>query len=202
MGLRERQKADRSERILDAAMRLFREDGVEATHVEAIAGLADVAPGTVYNYFPTKGDLLVGIVTREVTEVVAAGAAVVADPPGDVTLALTRLIDSYYDHSQVYLSKEMWRAAMAQTIVAPDAPASRDYVALDAQLAGQMTALIAALQARGRVRADADAGAIGQMLFHHLDARFRDFVRSGQTLDGLKADMAAGTRALARLIAA
>lgn len=202
MGLRERQKADRSERILDAAMRLFREDGVEATHVEAIAALAEVSPGTVYNYFPTKGDLLVGIVTREVTEVVAAGAAVVADPPGDVPTALTRLIDSYYDHSEVYLSKEMWRAAMAQTIVAPDAPASRDYVALDAQLAGQVTALIAALQARGRVRADADPAALGQMLFHHLDARFRDFVRSDQTRAALKAAMAAETRALARLIAA
>jgi AcrR family transcriptional regulator len=182
-------------------MRLFREDGVEATHVEAIAALAEVSPGTVYNYFPTKGDLLVGIVTREVTEVVAAGAAVVADPPGDVGAALTRLIDSYYDHSQVYLSKEMWRAAMAQTIAAPDAPASRVYVALDAQLAGQVAALIAALQARGRVRADADPEALGQMLFHHLDARFRDFVRSAQTLDALKAGMADGTRALARLIA-
>lgn len=202
MKLRERQKADRSERILDTAMRLFREDGVEATHVEAIAALAEVSPGTVYNYFPTKGDLLVGIVTREVTEVVAAGAAVVADPPGDVTAALTRLIDSYYDHSQIYLSKAMWRAAMAQTIVAPDAPASRDYVALDAQLAGQVAALIAALQARGRVRADADPAALGQMIFHHLDARFRDFVRSDQSLDALKAGMTAGTRALARLIAA
>jgi AcrR family transcriptional regulator len=202
MGLRERQKADRSERILDAAMRLFRADGVDATHVEAIAALAEVSPGTVYNYFPTKGDLLVGIVTREVTEVVAAGAAVVADPPGDVAAALSALIDGYYDHSLVYLSKEMWRAAMAQTIAAPDAPASRHYAALDAQLAGQVTALIAALQVRGRVRADADPAALGQMLFHHLDARFRDFVRSDQPLRALKDDMAAGTRTLARLIAA
>jgi AcrR family transcriptional regulator len=202
MGLRERQKADRTGRILDAAMQLFQAHGVDGAHVGAIAALAEVSPGTVYNYFPTKGDLLVGLVTREVTEVVAAGAAVVADPPGDVAVALTALIDSYYEHSEVYLSRDMWRAAMAQTIVAPDAPASREYATLDAQLMGQVTALIAALQARGRVRVGVDPAAVGAMLFHHLDARFRDYVRSDDSLAALKASMATSTRALARLIAA
>jgi AcrR family transcriptional regulator len=187
MGLRARQKADRTERIIAAASGLFREDGFDAVRMELIAAEADVSPGTVYNYFPTKGDLLVAIVAREVEEVLAAGEAVVADPPGDVARAIAALVHRYYDHSLVYLSKEMWRVAMAMTVQAPDSPASRDYDALDGRLRGQVEALIAALQRRGRVRADCDPVALGTVIFHNLDAMFRSFVTTDQSLAALKA---------------
>ena len=61
-GLRERQKALRHDRILEAAARLFREHGYEDVKMEAIAAAAEVAIGTIYNYYQNKGDLLVAIV--------------------------------------------------------------------------------------------------------------------------------------------
>src|SRR5436190_523543 len=60
-GLRERQKAGRRRDILAAAAKLFRRDGFTDTAIEAIAAEADVATGTVYNYFESKGDLLIAL---------------------------------------------------------------------------------------------------------------------------------------------
>ena len=72
-GLRARQKALRHERILDAALQLFREAGYDAVRTEDIAAAADVSVGTLYNYFENKGDLLLALVTLEVEEVLEQG---------------------------------------------------------------------------------------------------------------------------------
>jgi len=47
--------------ILDAATQLFLERGFDATTVQAIAGRADVAAGTVYLYFPSKDAILAAL---------------------------------------------------------------------------------------------------------------------------------------------
>ena len=51
---RERKKEETNERIVQAALALFRKHGVEATTVEQICEKADVAKGTFFNYFPRK----------------------------------------------------------------------------------------------------------------------------------------------------
>lgn len=202
-GLRERHKADRTKRILQAASRLFRAHGYAHVRIEDIAAAADVSAGTCYNYFATKGDILLAIVAMEVEEVIEAGRAVVADPPRDVGEAVDRLTHIYYDHSLEYLSKEMWRAAMALSIEAPDTPNGRRYSALDRRLSAQVTELIRTLQGRGLVRADLDADLVGELLFNNLNQMFTDFVKDeGMTLRHLKARVGAQTRPIAVLIAA
>jgi AcrR family transcriptional regulator len=175
-GLREQHKADRSRRILQAASEMFRDQGYDAVRIEDIAQRAEVSAGTCYNYFSTKGDILLAIVSMEVEEVVEAGDAVIAAPPQAVAEALDRLIRLYYDHSLHYLSKAMWRTAMALSIAAPDSPFSQRYTALDAMLARQVSDLVAALQTQGSARGDADAAVLGQMIFHDLNQRFMAFV--------------------------
>ena len=64
-GLRARNRADRNERILHAASRLFRTLGYESTRIELIAGEARVSVGTIYNYYQNKGDILVAIVSAQ-----------------------------------------------------------------------------------------------------------------------------------------
>lgn len=54
LGRRERKKQEQRCRIFEAASALFREKGFEATTVEEIAERADVAKGTVFNYFARK----------------------------------------------------------------------------------------------------------------------------------------------------
>lgn len=201
-GLRERQKVDRSRRILAAAVERFQRDGFREARIEDVAGDAEVSPGTVYNYFPNKGDLLMATVSLEVEEVLAAGAVVVADPPPGAEAALMTLIGAYYSHSLTYLSKEMWRAAMALSIEAPHTPNGERYAALDARLAAQVTELIARLQARGEVAAGLDACVLGEVVFNNLNQMFVAFVREEtMTLDTLMARVAAQAGPLAQLMA-
>ena len=202
-GLRERHKADRTRRILEAASRLFRAQGYDPVRIEDIAAAADVSAGTCYNYFSTKGDILLAIVSMEVEEVLDAGRAVVADPPADVAEALDRLIRIYYDHSLLYLSKELWRRAVALSVEAPETPFSQRYLALDALLAAQVGALVAALQGRGRAREDLDAVVLGQILFAQLNQAFIEFVKQeAMPLDALHRTSRQATDQLAKLISA
>lgn len=176
-GLRERQKADRTTRILDAATWLFRETGYGAVRIEDIAQAAEVSVGTLYNYFTNKGDLLLAIVSMEVEEVLSAGKAVVENPPRDVGQAFARLIGIYYDHSLHYLSKEMWRTAMAICIEAPATPFSMRYTELDALLSGQVCDLVRRMQELGYARSEVDAEAVGQLVFNNLNQMFTEFVK-------------------------
>jgi AcrR family transcriptional regulator len=58
LGLRERKKLKTRRAIQDHALRLFREQGYEATTVEQIAEAAEVSPSTFFRYFPTKEDTI------------------------------------------------------------------------------------------------------------------------------------------------
>ena len=186
-GLRAKQKADRHSRILDAATTLFRDSGFEAVKMEHIAAAAEVSIGTIYNYYQNKGDLLVAIVAMEVNEVLAAGEKVISKPPRSAEKAIDSLIGNYIEHSLVYLSKEMWRQAMATAIQQPDSPFGVTYAELDIALARQVFRLIEQLQKLGMVDPEADAKSLGELIFNNTNMMFTNFVTSGtMTVDQLR----------------
>lgn len=155
--------------------------------MEAIAAAAEVSIGTIYNYYQNKGDLLVAIVSMEVNEVLAAGEKVITKPPRTPERAIENLIRNYIEHSLVYLSKEMWRHAMAISIQQPASPFGLAYSALDVALAQQTCNLIEKLQALGLVDEKADAKSFGELIFNNTNMMFTLFVKTeSMTVDQLR----------------
>lgn len=58
-GLRERKKIETLHRLQEEALRLFDEQGYDATTIEQIAEAAGVSASTFYRYFPVKEDVVV-----------------------------------------------------------------------------------------------------------------------------------------------
>jgi len=58
LGLRERKKLRTRQLISETAVRMFAERGFDAVPVAAVARAAEVSEATVFNYFPTKEDLI------------------------------------------------------------------------------------------------------------------------------------------------
>ncbi len=175
-GLRERQKAGRRESILKAAGLLFRRDGFAATSIEQIAELAELSAGTVYNYFASKGDLLLALVALDGEEVRAAGALHVARPLADPVAAVNALLEGYVDHALVHLDKRLWRHMMGTALTFAETPMGAGYRALDRKLAKQVSALCHALQKRGDIPAEINCQDVGQVLFYVCNSLFMDFV--------------------------
>ncbi|MDQ4504027.1 TetR family transcriptional regulator [Sinomonas sp. ASV322] len=75
LGLRERKKLETRQRIIDVALALFDKRGFERVPVAEIARASDVSEATVFNYFPSKEDLVYGGMQAYEDELVAAVAA-------------------------------------------------------------------------------------------------------------------------------
>lgn len=202
-GLRERQKATRTQRILDEAFGLFRNVGYEAARIEDIAAAAELSVGTFYNYFPGKAEILLAMVTAEVEGVLASGERSLRLKHKSVASALDHLIGGYYANTFVYTTKEMWRVAMAQVTVNAGTQFSRRYTELDRRLTQQVRACLNGLQQKGMVLAGVDTEALGEMVFNNLNMMFIECVRSdAMTTEELRAHVARQNAPLARLISA
>jgi AcrR family transcriptional regulator len=83
--------ASTSERILDAAMRLFAERGCEGTTVGEIERAAGLAPrsGALYQHFENKQDVLERAIERHLGAIDDLGSALEMLPLGDLRAELT-----------------------------------------------------------------------------------------------------------------
>src|ERR1700733_4002497 len=90
LGLRERKKLRTQQLIAETAGRMFVEHGFDAVPIAAVARAAEVSEATVFNYFPTKEDLVFQGMEAFEAELLAA----VADRPAGepVVAAFARFV--------------------------------------------------------------------------------------------------------------
>ena len=154
-GRRERQKLERERRILAAARRLFDRKGFAATSMEDVARRAGLAVGTLYNYFPSKDQLLFAISRSDTEQLVKMGERILADPPddpGEAIAALTEVMVQGITTGE----RRLWRELFVAAIAAPDTLGARLF-ALDMRLIAQLTTMLDRLKARGAVDASVDS---------------------------------------------
>ncbi len=149
IGRRELQKQDRERRIIAAARRLFDRKGYADTAVEDIAERAGLAVGTLYNYFPSKDELLLVILRRETDTLIDAGERVLENPPKDLTTAVAAIASLFVD-SITSDARGLWREVLAAALSSPEKMRTRLFE-LDLRFIAQFAALVDKFKARGAV---------------------------------------------------
>jgi AcrR family transcriptional regulator len=154
-GRRERQKLERERRILAAARRLFDRKGFTDTSMEEVATRAGLAVGTLYNYFPSKDQLLFAISRSDTEPLLKIGERILADPPDDPVEAIAALTEVMVQGITAG-ERRLWRELFVAAIAAPDTLGARLF-ALDIRLIVQLTTMLDLLKARGAVDASVDS---------------------------------------------
>lgn len=203
MGLRQRQKENRLRRILEAATDLFVKNGYAQTKAEDIADAAEVSIGTLYNYFDSKGDILLALATLETDLIYKNSAALATNPKGSASKALEALFFAYFDPKQLFLNEEVWRLSIAISYANPQTEHAISLRETDRLLCKQVVELLDNLKKAGKIAADTDCQMMGEILFNNMNMLYFEFSRSDkQDMDKLRRKIAKMTRAIAGMIAA
>jgi len=97
-GTRE-QKAETRERIVEAAGRLFRRQGIDAVGVDAVMHAAGLTHGGFYGHFASKEALVAEVAAASLARSAARWQRISEEgPPGQ---ALGRIVDAYLDPAHV-----------------------------------------------------------------------------------------------------
>jgi AcrR family transcriptional regulator len=139
LGLRERKKLRTRQLIADTAMRLFAERGFDAVPVAAVARAAEVSEATVFNYFPTKEDLVYRGMEAFEAELLAA----VRDRPAGESIVAA--FGRFVLQPRGFLAAPDEESVHYLIAVAKMIPASPALLARERQILDRYTASLAAL---------------------------------------------------------
>lgn len=106
--LRERNKARSRRAIIEAAGRLINRQGFDATTARQIAKEAGLSYQTLYNYFPTKAQIVEALITADVEQITQTGNALVQSYTGGLSKTLGDLVKLQVD-TIAHRDRELWR---------------------------------------------------------------------------------------------
>ena len=164
-GLRQRKKEIRRKEILQVASELFREHGYPSTSMEAIAQAADISPNTIYNYYRTKGQLLIAMIAAS-DESFLAKRLVQDTQPENAIEFVFNFLEALARHSLGEIDKNTWKHAIAQTMVREEnEDISGEIGDINERLIEVMEAAISLLKRQGYLRPNAKPESLATMLF-------------------------------------
>lgn len=198
-GLRERQKDARRRSILEIANTLFHEQGFANTKVEQIAAGAGLSPATVFNYFPSKGDMLLALVAATDERYLGRLKKRAQDPELPAAEGLTDALVTMTRESLKVLDREAWRQVLASTIHSADQPFARHFAELNERLLATLTELVRTYQTRGEIDAGCDASEVAGLLFDIDLAHSQRLIASDDmTLAAYKRDLGKAVKLVLR----
>ena len=146
MGRRARRKTETLHRIEDAGWRLFRTRGYEATSTREIAEAADIAAGTLFNYFPEKRSLLIHLMQREIDG--AVSRAFDTMPPSTLEGELRHVFAAL---TQCYASERRLGRVFIKELLFTDGKHRAESAAWTFDLVKRIAGLVRSAQRRGEL---------------------------------------------------
>ena len=159
LSLRERKKKRRNQRVLKAAADLFKEKGYAETTISAIAQKADLGVGTIYNYFSSKNDILLSIVTNLCIEKKPAEIIYANDPVKTLCAYLNR----YFEEFDVF-TKDIW-CGWFGALFSQERQLIEKAYQLDMKIVSEVSGLCEKMQARKMITAEIPALDIAKAVY-------------------------------------
>ncbi|NTE68171.1 TetR/AcrR family transcriptional regulator [Agrobacterium tumefaciens] len=179
VGLRERKKADTREKILNCASDLFARNGYPSTSMEAIAADVDISATTLYNYFGTKGQILLAMIARSDAELIEREVVPEMTSKGEGIDHLVGFLDRLTGHSLTRIDRGTWRYAIAHTLVSEDNEDIKDeYIRINEALKKHLVEMLQNLGDRGVLKGQCEIGELGEMIFDMFRVLFIRLISS------------------------
>ncbi len=150
--------AERREHILAAAERCFARSGFHATSMQQICAEAQMSPGNLYRYFPSKEALITGICARDCEAVTADFTAGGDRDPFEVLSELARHAFDEMPRHKLALRAEV----LAETL--RNAEIASFYREADATIRDGMLQFVTSAVERGYLPADIDPEQLVELL--------------------------------------
>ncbi|MDO9520728.1 MAG: TetR/AcrR family transcriptional regulator [Pseudohongiella sp.] len=168
MGLRERKKLIRLQRIVAAARLLFLEKGFNTTTIQDIAAEADVGLGTLYLYAKSKEDLLVMVFKDDILKMIETSYNSI---PADASL-LDQLMVFFDGHISYHnQDKSLSRTVLKELSFSTTEQRRQDIDQITRSTYSKMMKLIERARREGRVSKEVFTGTMAWSafaLYYHL----------------------------------
>jgi AcrR family transcriptional regulator len=133
--------------------------------MEAIAAAADISPNTIYNYYRTKGQLLIALIAASDDSFFAGLPAVSSRADGAIDW-MVEFLEALAAHSLAEIDRNTWKHAIAQTMAHEGSEdIGKDIRAINRRLETFIERELKALKGLGRLPAETRPGPLASMLF-------------------------------------
>ena len=155
MNLRERKKRDTLANIVATAKELFTTKGYKATTMGEVADSSNVAVGTLYNYFKSKAEIMLAIVTEDSAEILRPFDSSIVDSIDvedyiwQFTEMLLAFINSYPRELISELIGIYWESGHENL--------SDGLVSIDMMILNQIAQMISSLKSKKKIEEDTDS---------------------------------------------
>lgn len=160
MSRRARRKEETLRRIEEAGWRLFTTRGYEATSTREIAAAADIAAGTLFNYFPEKRSLLIHLMRQRIDA--AAREAFEGMAAGPLEQELSQVFAAL---TQCYARERRLSRVFIKELLFTDGEQRAQSAAWTFELVNQIAGLVRNAQRRGELDLAVDPMEAAQQLF-------------------------------------
>ncbi|MCE7029721.1 TetR/AcrR family transcriptional regulator [Jiella avicenniae] len=155
----------RRQQILDAARVCFARSGFHSASMHQICAEAQMSPGALYRYFPSKDSIIEAIAEEE--RVTAAACAQLLFEPGDLVERIVQVGVEYLKHTRDRatggLTIEIWSESIRNTAV------GQRFCEIEAGIHASLRTMVFAARDRGEIDPDADVDAALTLIFALAD---------------------------------
>lgn len=175
-GLRQQKKAKVKNQILEVSKKLFINNGYDKTSTKEITKTVGIGAGTLFNYFPTKADILIEILSDEINSTVSNNDSMIKEDVHASELVLEFLLNT------IKPAMKFPRSIMREFIIASMSLLKKSHniiekiIDVDMSKTEELSNLLNQLKNKNLVKDNTDCTQLSRILFSSLFLEYSMYI--------------------------